>query len=237
MGLGGLHHVGWRAYCLGIEQQRVSHSWVSILLGNFHGQIPEDLRKLTELQVLAIGGGSLTGSIPEWIGELENLVYLGIANNRVNGKIPESIGNLKKLQYLYIEDNYVEGPLPDCLGNLTEMIDMSISQTRVSGEIPKSLANMKNITRLLLYDNNLSGSFPIEILNSKLYVDCSNNHITELPFEVWREDFVGWPPVMYGNCLSGTLPDWVFETYKYKNYGFNVDRQKEGYGYSNYYPM
>lgn len=203
--------------------------------GSFHGYFPEDFRKLTELRRLAVCGGTLSGDIPSWIGELKHLQYLALADNQMTGAIPEEIGNLVNLQKLMIANNRVCGELPESLGNLVNVYRLTINRTLVEGEIPKSLKNMKSVEVMDLDNNRLSGRFPIEILNGRLAVDCTNNYITELPFEVWKDDFVGGPPILEGNMLKGTIPDWVFETKKWELYGtMSTDRQKKGYGYDNF---
>lgn len=203
--------------------------------GSFHGYFPEDFRKLTELRRLAVCGGTLSGDIPSWIGELKHLQYLALADNQMTGAIPEEIGNLVNLQKLMIANNRVCGELPESLGNLVNVFRLTINRTLVEGEIPKSLKNMKSVEVMDLDNNRLSGRFPIEILNERLAVDCTNNYITELPFEVWKDDFVGCPPILEDNTLKGTIPDWVFETKKWELYGsMSVDRQKKGYGYDNF---
>lgn len=154
----------------------------------------------------------------------------------MTGKIPESIGELTDLERLIINDNQIGGKLPESLGNLKKVYRLTINYTLVEGEIPKSLKNMSSAIVMDLNNNRLSGQFPIEILtNKRLAVNCENNFITELPFEVWKDDFVGSPPYLEGNMLSGTIPDWVFETDKWNEFGdISVIKQKEGYGYSNY---
>lgn len=204
--------------------------------GSFYGDFPEDFRKLTELRRLAISGGTLSGSIPSWIGELKHLQYLALGNNFMTGEIPEEIGNLVNLQQLLIGPNRVCGKLPESLGNLVNMYRMCICGTLVEGEIPKSLKDMCSVVEILdLSNNRLSGRFPIEILNDRLLIDCSGNYITELPFEVWKDNFAGVPPILDRNMLEGTVPDWALETKKWKSLAsMCVGRQKEGYGYDNF---
>ena len=204
--------------------------------GRFHGDFPEDFRKLTELRKLAVCGGTMSGSIPSWIGELKHLQYLAFGENRMSGEIPEEIGNLVNLQKLVITHNFIGGKLAESLGNLVKVYRLTINHTFVEGEIPKSLKNMSSVEVMDLNDNRLSGRFPIEILrNERLAVDCTNNNITELPFEVWKDDFVGAPPILEGNMLNGILPDWIFETKKWDVYGtMSTDCQKKGYGYDNF---
>lgn len=203
--------------------------------GNFHGYIPEDLGKLTELRKLALCGGTLKGSIPSWIGKLTKLQYLAIAENCIGGKIPEEISKLVNLQYLAIHNNLVCGKLPPSIGKLVNIVRLTICHTKIEGEIPTSLSKMRNALVFNLSDNQLSGRFPIEILtNKRLYVGCENNNITDLPFEVWEDNFIGSIPNLQGNKLSGKLPNAIFQTLKWKKFSSLIANQKEGYGYVNY---
>jgi len=204
--------------------------------GVFSGTIPEDFRKLTELRVLILSHGHLQGSIPSWIGELTNLIYLSISDNDVSGEIPKEIGNLRNLQYLYIRNNFVSGQLPESLGNLVNLIWMEIANTSVSGEIPESFANLSPEIALKLYHNKLSGRFPINIVKNKRYsIECPYNNITELPFDIWNDDFPGAMPDLQGNRLNGTIPEWVFRTQKWeKHSSYVAGIQQEGYGYLNF---
>lgn len=203
--------------------------------GIFPGTIPEDFRKLTELRILILSHGHLQGTIPSWIGELTNLIYLAISDNDISGEIPKEIGNLTNLQYLYIRNNFVSGQLPASLGNLVNLVWMEIGNTSVTGEIPESFANLSPDVALLLYRNKLSGRFPIDIVKNKRYsMECFGNNITELPFEIWKDDFPGAMPNLQRNRLGGTIPEWVFQTNKWKKEGsFVTWHQQDGYGYSN----
>lgn len=73
------------------------------------------------------------------------------------------------------------------------------------------------------------------IPKEQLTIDCSDNDITKLPFEVWEDDFTGNPPILRNNRLSGVIPDWVFETERWwEHKSVCIARQQESYGYSNY---
>lgn len=202
--------------------------------GEFHGTIPDDLRKLTELRKLGLGGGNLTGPIPTWIGELRHLEFLYFAYNRMNGEIPKGIGKLKKLRTLTIAHNLISGELPEELGDLESMRYLTISNTQVSGPIPESLKNLKNAKVIELEDNQLSGDFPIEVLTDKLYFGCSGNNITYVDFDIWKlPRNIGFPNLR-GNRLSGEIPEWVFDTELWKSRNYYVDAQQDGYGYTNF---
>lgn len=202
--------------------------------GRFHGKFPDDFRKLTELRVLGLGGGTLSGQIPSWIGELTNLTYLYIATNQMSGPIPPEIGKLTKLERITIGNNFIDGPLPEELGNLTNLIYLTIYHTKVSGAIPKSLNKLNKIEQIILDKNQLSGEFPVEILKQGVYIGCVDNNITKLSFDVWKDESKVVPPDLQGNRLSGEIPEWVFDTKNWNLCGFLVDRQQQGYGYTNY---
>lgn len=201
--------------------------------GRFHGKFPEDFRKLTELRVLGLGGGTLSGQIPSWIGELTNLIYLYIAYNQMNGPIPPEIGKLTHLEQLSIGENFVDGSIPEELGNLTNLSRLTIYHTKVSGTIPKTLSKLNKIKQINFDKNQLSGEFPMEILKNGVYIGCLNNNISKLSFDVWKEPKVSLPNLQ-GNRLSGELPGWVFGTKNWDSYDIYVGRQQQGYGYTNY---
>jgi len=202
--------------------------------GSFHGEFPKELCQLTELRRLVVSGGTMYGEIPEEIGNLTNLYFLGISRNKMSGKIPESIGKLVKLKKLVIEYNQISGSLPSSIGNLEELEYLDIVETDISGTIPKSFGNLKKLKIAWLCNNKFSGTFPLEAIQHDCYVNCDNNNIDFLPYEYWKDDYPGVPPELRNNRLSGELPDWVFETEKWKHFAPTVVRpQQENYGYNN----
>ena len=202
--------------------------------GTFHGSLPAEICKLTELRRLVLTGGDLRGNIPENIGDLRHLIVLTLGSNKISGKIPESIGQLKDIRHLDFRFNELDDTVPESIGKLENLEYLYIYHTRVHGNIPKSLANLKNLKRAELSENHFSGVFPIEILRKDFPFCCENNDITELPFEVWSDDKDIAAPLLQGNRLSGEVPDWVLETNKWKQDGDVCTRcQQEGYGYTN----
>ena len=201
--------------------------------GSFNGDFPDELRKLTELRRLAIIGGSLSGQIPEWIGELKHLYYLALGSNNMSGEIPESIGQLKKLKMLSLQYCQISGELPESLGDIDSLQYLHIGDTNKGGEIPKSLSKLKHLKQLIFINNKFSGTFPLEVAQEKLAIDCTNNNIEELPFEIWSHPSKP-KPNLQGNRLSGTIPDSIKGLPKWEDCKGFVGRQQKGYGYSNY---
>ncbi len=201
-----------------------------------HGQIPAEIGQLTELRTLVLAGGVLNGMIPKEIGNLVNLETLALDGKGLTGGIPESIGNLEKLRRLTITNTSLSDTIPESIGKLVSLEKLFLFDNRLTGNIPKGLANLSGLKRAVFNNNQLTGSFPVEILkgNTNLRFSFWNNNITELPFEVWSDDFEGTPPDLQGNRLSGIVPEWVFRTKKWQEDGIMCTRgQQEGYGYEN----
>lgn len=204
--------------------------------GNFHGTLPDDICKLPELRRLTIAGGSLGGHIPENIGDLKHLILLTFGNNRMSGGIPESISKLKKLQYLNITMTRMNDTLPEALGELANLEWLYISNNRFKGNVPKGIGKLTKLKQCCLNGNELSGTFPLEAVGGRtdMQIQLQNNNITELPFEIWSDDFVGIPPILQRNRLSGTVPEEVQKTKKWEKESLIcTSRQQEGYGYTN----
>lgn len=201
--------------------------------GDFRGDFPEDFRKLTELRILGLGGGTLSGEIPSWIGELTKLEWLYLGWNSLKGTIPSEIGKLLNLKQLTIGNTCVGGNLPTELGNLSNLEILTIVGTNISGEIPKSLKNNKKMKKLYLCNNSLSGEFPVEILTPNLVVLCSDNNIRKLSFSVWLDNNDDLIPDLQGNMLQGEIPVNIIKTEKWLKFHCLVGNQKNGYGYIN----
>ena len=176
--------------------------------------------------------GNLGGFIPKEIGNLTELENLIIQNNFVSGELPESIGKLSKLKLLLIRYTGIFGNLPTTWGNLENLQKLDLSHNYLTGPIPKEWKGLKNLETIVLSDNQLNGAFPIEIMTHLMQFVCNNNNITELPFEIWKDDFEVEPPYITGNRLHGIVPDWVKATNKWKYSNIYVGKQQDGYGYT-----
>lgn len=220
---------------LDLDKNELRITGFECYFGRFYNEIPDDFRNLTQLRNLVISGGSLTGCIPKWIGELTHLETLVLGDNYLTGEIPSEIGNLTNLKVLKIINCKVHGSIPESLGNLSNLVFLCLYNNELEGEIPKSLKKLSNIDIMYLNDNHLSGRFPVEILvRPRLTINCNNNDITELPFEVWEEDYMCDPPTLYGNRLTGVVPDSVLKLPRWqKLHKLSVILQQDGYGYSN----
>ncbi len=204
----------------------------------FHDQIPAEIGQLTELRILVLAGGHLCGSIPKEIGELKKLERLSFGTNDMTGGIPESIGNLIHLKRLDIIHTKLSDTIPESIGNLVNLSWLYLSDNQLSGNVPKGLANLTKLKQAYFDHNHLTGEFPLDILLDKseafLY-DFSDNDIELLSFDVWKDDFKGYPPILKRNRLTGEIPQWVLKSKRWKEYAsVCISTQQDGYGYSNY---
>ena len=117
------------------------------------GEIPEELGRLSNLQVLDFNGNQLSGEIPARLGNLINLRYLGLSQNELTGEIPRKLGSLSNLKSLQIlSQNRLTGEIPGELSNLTNLYQLYLSQNELSRCI---LQDLRDIRHHDLHDLNL----------------------------------------------------------------------------------
>ena len=127
------------------------------------GEIPRELARLSNLEVLGLGRNQLSGEIPPELGRLSNLEVLSLSENLLSGEIPPELGNLANLKMLLISYNQLSGKIPPELGRLSNLIWLLLVSSQLSGEIPPELGNLANLNWLSLYENQLSGEIPPEL--------------------------------------------------------------------------
>lgn len=85
---------------------------------NMNGPFPTEIKYLSQLTLLHVGGNHLSGSVPAELAELKKLELLAFPGNNLEGTIPAGIGALPMLANLYIDNNKLEGEIPaDILNN------------------------------------------------------------------------------------------------------------------------
>ncbi|XP_021725554.1 LRR receptor-like serine/threonine-protein kinase FEI 1 isoform X2 [Chenopodium quinoa] len=113
----------------------------------------------------------LSGQIPPDIGKLDQLEILELSNNNFYGKIPSELGNCTGLQALYLQGNYLSEQIPSELGNLTGLQSLDISSNSLSGSIPPSLGQLNKLTVFNLSTNFLVGPIPSDGVLAKFAQD------------------------------------------------------------------
>ena len=98
----------------------------SVFNNQIHGNIPETIGNLIQLESLNAGYNQLEGEIPESIGNLVNLERLWLNYNHLIGEVPSTICNLNMLNWSsygfegdesYLNDNQLCPPYPECISH------------------------------------------------------------------------------------------------------------------------
>ncbi|KAL2553474.1 putative LRR receptor-like serine/threonine-protein kinase [Forsythia ovata] len=163
------------------------------LEGNkIHGNIPNEISNLVNLNILYMNSNYLNGTIPDAFGMLPNLGTLILSSNQLTGKIPPSLGNMTGLINLFLFDNRLEGGIPSFLANCRQLAILFVCQNNLTGSIPQELMDIPSLWSLNVSYNSMTGSLPENVgnLTHLLETDLSYNK------------FSGVIPRSIGNCLS-----------------------------------
>ena len=101
-----------------------------------------------------MNNNNFTGNIPSEIKNLTNLNKLWLQNNFLSGNIPPEIGDLNKLTSLQLYKNNFSGSIPVWFNNLSVLSNFNVSYNTIS-EIP-DLSGLQNITYFSAKYNNLT---------------------------------------------------------------------------------
>ncbi|GFP81317.1 probable LRR receptor-like serine/threonine-protein kinase at3g47570 [Phtheirospermum japonicum] len=180
------------------------------LSGNqIEGQIPPNIWKCRELQILSLSINRFNGEIPSEIGSLSMLreLYLGV--NDFIGLIPKEIGNCTSLKRLVLSYNHLTGELPRELGHLSFLEAFSVSNNSLSGSIPSSIFNISTLKVLQFSFNQFSGSLPLKLslFNlEELFLD--NNELNgKIPSSITNSSKL-ISLQLTGNAFSGSIPNF-----------------------------
>lgn len=128
-----------------------------IALGNngLKGQIPPELKKLSQLQSLRLAFNALTGSIPKEIGELTHLTSLTLNNNLLEGEIPKELGQLD-LGILHLSYNNLSGEIPFEIGQIKKLNALGLDHNNLTGSVLDKFPNIEQYVRFQVHNNCLS---------------------------------------------------------------------------------
>ncbi|XP_010514050.1 PREDICTED: probable LRR receptor-like serine/threonine-protein kinase At2g02780 [Camelina sativa] len=123
----------------------------------FWGFVSDDLRGLSNLQELELGGNKLGPTVPSLPSKL---ISVSLKNNSFRSKIPEQIKKMNKLQSLDLSSNQFTGSIPEFLFSLPSLQFLSLDQNMLSGSLPDSSCRSSKIRTFDVSHNLLTGKLP-----------------------------------------------------------------------------
>ena len=130
---------------------------------SFTGSLPEALRTLQTLGVLAAATNKLQGSIQGSSSALQ-LVSLGM--NLLRGALPKGLGEagaVQGLQRLEASCNLIAGALPRSLHGLVLLRALEVSSNQLTGSLPEGLIRLSTLVFLVAAQNSLAAQIPSSI--------------------------------------------------------------------------
>lgn len=117
-----------------------------------------DLRGLSNLQELDLGGNNLGPELPSLP---RNLISVSLKNNSFRSKLSEQIKKLNKLQSLDLSSNEFTGSIPEFLFSHPSLQTLSLAQNMFSGSLPNSSCSSSKVRRTFDVSHNLlTGKLP-----------------------------------------------------------------------------
>ena len=94
------------------------------------GELPDEVRILTRLEVLDIGHNEIVGPLPAWVGELSHLRTLRLDRNVFTGELPPELGSLPRLEVLTLDGSAgFFGKLPEALTRADKLHRLTFHRT------------------------------------------------------------------------------------------------------------
>lgn len=126
------------------------------------GNIPLELRSLTNMIILDLSSNKLEGTIPAQVCRMDQIEYLLLQNNQLSGTIPAQISMMEGAYEIYLTNNAFQGTIPAAISKLTNLRALNLAENAFEGSIPDMTA-LKELNHLSLEDNSLTGVIPISI--------------------------------------------------------------------------
>jgi len=147
---------------------------------NLHGEIPSELRHLTNLEMICLPYNSIRGTVPEIFGNLRSLNYLDLKFNDMTGKLPASVGDVENLEVLGFSNNRMTGSVPNNYGTLGRLKTLALDDNAFTGNI--KFANYLTNLEFFYADRNLftgtmDANFLVDLARLR-ELDLSSNQFT-----------------------------------------------------------
>ncbi|XP_054817744.1 LRR receptor-like serine/threonine-protein kinase RGI1 [Prosopis cineraria] len=138
-------------------------------MNKLSGQIPS-IGNLFLLENLYPASNSLQGNIPNEIRNLTNLNSIYLSFNQLSGHVQRGIGKFTRLDELFLDNNNFEGNIPNEIVSLANLKMMSLSVNQLSGPIPRGIGNLTVLQQLYLGSDNLEEYGSIGMVSTKVDV-------------------------------------------------------------------
>lgn len=182
---------------------------IELPINHLKGKIPDNLCRLSSLEIINLSDNYLAGELPDSIGYLHNLEHIDLSHNNLSGSIGKLFNLNNKLKYLDLSNNHFQGDIPRTINNLKKLQYLKLADNLLSGELPGNLFKNNSISHLDLSSNSFSGTIPRHIGNliQLQYLDLSrNNFSSEIPKEIGKLINLTDRLALNHNDLSGEIP-------------------------------
>ncbi|VDL96559.1 unnamed protein product [Schistocephalus solidus] len=98
--------------------------------------LPNEIAKLTHLEVLDLRHNRLEGHLPACIYKLFNLEQLILSYNKLT-VLSDDLKNLQRLTVLILNRNFIRQSIPDTIGQLTRLTKLDLSYNHIES-LPSS---------------------------------------------------------------------------------------------------
>lgn len=118
----------------------------------------------TSLVEISMRNNSLEGDLPEEIKNLSFLQVLDLSHNRLNGPVPFFLFDHPSLQQISLSNNYfnsIEGT-PTSPATQSQLIALDLSYNDLRGLLPSFFALMTKLSALSLENNKFTGMIPTQ---------------------------------------------------------------------------
>ncbi|XP_077235403.1 leucine-rich repeat protein kinase family protein [Tasmannia lanceolata] len=196
------------------------------------GNIPSEIRLLSNLIHLNLSGNSFEGPLQTAIFDLPNLRTLDISHNifstlppgisklrfltifnaysnNFGGALPRDIARLRHLEQLNLGGSYFEGGIPASFCGLDKLRYLHLAGNYLRGQVPPQLGFLTRLEHLEIGYNRFKGGIPSEfgLLSNLTYLDIASSNLSgQLPPEIGNLTRLQ-SLFLFNNSFSGEIPE------------------------------
>lgn len=202
------------------------------------GEIPESMKFLVNLDLIALYGRNFTGNAPPWFSDMPSLSRIEFYNVGLTGTLPEEWASAPRWNWLILENSLFEGgipenwqtvnmsrflldgtpnmeigQIPDWVGNnWTNLGQLKLRNTGIIGQIPESLSNFSGSHLNLENNPELTGDLPEWFANEGFEITRLRLSHTGLNISDIPGYLENWEMIeltLGGYGIEGEIPEWM----------------------------